>query len=66
MFWSDDDSIATDRSLRRERLVGHRQISDAHLLLLARRHGGRLATFDRGVTDRLPAGAAPELVELLV
>ena len=29
-------------------LVGHRQVSDAHLLTLARRHKVRLITFDAG------------------
>jgi uncharacterized protein len=32
------------------RIVGHRQVTDAHLLALARRHGARLATLDRAVT----------------
>lgn len=31
------------------RLVGHRQVTDAYLLGLALKHGGRLATFDRGI-----------------
>lgn len=30
-------------------LVGHRQVTDAQLLTLARRHGTRLVTFDAGV-----------------
>jgi uncharacterized protein len=32
------------------RIVGHPQVTDAHLLALARRHGARLATLDRAVT----------------
>jgi toxin-antitoxin system PIN domain toxin len=32
------------------RIVGYRQVTDAHLLALARRHGARLATLDRAVT----------------
>lgn len=31
------------------RMIGHRQVTDAHLLTLARRHGVRLVTFDSGV-----------------
>jgi predicted nucleic acid-binding protein len=31
-------------------LVGHRQVTDAQLLTVARRHGTRLVTFDRAVT----------------
>lgn len=30
-------------------MSGHRQVTDAHLLTLARRHGVRLVTFDRGL-----------------
>lgn len=38
------------------RLVGHQQITDAYLLALAAKHGGRLATFDRGAGILLSAG----------
>jgi uncharacterized protein len=30
-------------------VIGHRQVTDAYLAALARHHGGRLATFDRGL-----------------
>jgi toxin-antitoxin system PIN domain toxin len=30
-------------------LVHHRQVTDAHLLAVARRHGARLASLDRGI-----------------
>jgi toxin-antitoxin system PIN domain toxin len=45
-FLADDVSI-TDADV--PRLSGHRQVSDAHLLTLARRHKARLVTFDTGV-----------------
>ena len=35
----------------RQRLLGHRQVTDAHLLALALRHRGRLAAFDRGIAE---------------
>ena len=44
-------------------LAGHRQIADAYLLGLARKHGGTLATLDRGV--RGLAGASGNLLELI-
>ena len=50
-FWADDVSLVEDRSVPRERLMGHRQVTDVHLLALAHRHGGRLATFDRGIAE---------------
>lgn len=40
---------------------GHRQVTDAHLLALARRHGVALATFDAGVAD-LADGQGVELL----
>jgi toxin-antitoxin system PIN domain toxin len=42
-------------------VIGHRQITDAYLVALARHHGGRLATLDRGL-----AVLHGEDVELLV
>ena len=51
VFWSDDVS-PTDADARIfASLVGHRQVTDAHLLTLALRRGGRLATLDRGVLE---------------
>jgi uncharacterized protein len=43
-------------------IVGHRQVTDAQLLTLARRHGTRVVTFDAGVR----ALAEGQDVELLV
>ncbi|MGH9065722.1 MAG: TA system VapC family ribonuclease toxin [Acidimicrobiales bacterium] len=33
-------------------VLGHGQVTDAYLASLARRQGGRLATFDRGLAER--------------
>lgn len=41
-------------------VLGHRQVTDAYLAGLARAHGGRVATFDRGF-----AVAAADVVELI-
>lgn len=40
----DDDVSLTDADV--PAMTGHRQVTDAHLLTLARRHGARLVTFD--------------------
>jgi len=62
-FWIDDVSpVASDPSAF-ERVVGYRQVTDAHLLTLATRRGGRLATFDRGVGELAPDD--PSVVELI-
>lgn len=51
VFLPDDVElvVGSERALA-GRIVGHRQVTDAHLLALARRHGARLATLDRAVT----------------
>ena len=55
-FWADDLPLAEALAPVAERLRGHRQITDAYLLGLTLRRGGRLATFDRGVLALLPEG----------
>lgn len=50
-FWPD--SIGYD-SVALTGVVGHRQVIDAYLAALARSHGGRLATFDRGLQALQP------------
>jgi predicted nucleic acid-binding protein len=49
MFLSDDVPLVTGDYLAPRNLSTYRQVTDAHLLALALRHGGKLATFDRGV-----------------
>jgi toxin-antitoxin system PIN domain toxin len=46
------------------RLTGHRQVSDAHLLALARRRGAALVTFDAGLAE-LASGRDVELLSAL-
>lgn len=45
-FWSDDIPL---RRPDIAGVVGHRQVTDAYLVALAKHHGGRLVTFDRGL-----------------
>lgn len=59
-FWPDD--LGYD-AVDLRAVVGHRQVTDAYLAALARAHGGRLATLDRGlaavhpdVADLVPTG----------
>ena len=54
-FWTDDVAIATSAQIMAERVLSHSQVTDAHLLALALRRGGRLATLDAG----LPRLVAP-------
>jgi uncharacterized protein len=48
-FWADDVRLVVGEAAAADGLRGHRQITDVHLLALARRWSGRLATFDRGL-----------------
>jgi toxin-antitoxin system PIN domain toxin len=59
-FWPDD--VAYHR-VAMHGVVGHRQVTDAYLVQLARAHQGRLATLDQGlatlhedVADLVPSG----------
>jgi predicted nucleic acid-binding protein len=47
-------------------LVGHRQVTDAYLLALCQRHGGLLATLDRGVAELARAIDEPSRLVTLV
>mgnify|MGYP002414120338 CR=1 FL=1 len=63
VFWDDGSSyLEIDPSA----VLGHRQVTDAWLAALARRHRGRVATFDAAfasthvdVVDLLPEYASP-------
>jgi toxin-antitoxin system PIN domain toxin len=61
VFWPDDVSLS-DRRFPPGLLLGHRQVTDAYLLALAVRRGGRLATLDRGLSALLPSGHGPAQV----
>jgi uncharacterized protein len=47
VFWTDDINLAKSEHVAWERLGAHSQVTDAHLLAVALRYGGKLATFDR-------------------
>jgi uncharacterized protein len=50
VFLPDDlEAVVGEGHLPSSRIVTHRLVTDAHLLALARRHGARLATLDRGI-----------------
>jgi uncharacterized protein len=57
VFWSDQEGVLTALGDAAD-LRGYRQITDAYLLGLARRHGGKLATLDRGFLGAEPKGTS--------
>lgn len=54
-FWHDDIAFAGSEFIDPDRILGHHHVTDAHLVALAIRHKGRLATFDRNVAALVPA-----------
>lgn len=64
VFWADDISPVDPLWTPFARVVGYRQITDAHLLALAIRHGGQLATFDRRLAE-LAAGDCRDALEVI-
>ena len=65
-FWPDDASIADAGAVDETRIHGARQITDAYLLALAVRHGGRLVTFDAGIAPAVARGAQAKHLVMLV
>ncbi len=63
-FWPDDFSIRELRTTKGHRLT-HQQVTDVYLLALARRHDGRLATFDRSIAVAAVGGATREHLEII-
>jgi uncharacterized protein len=63
-FWPDDASLLDAKKVDATRLLSSGQVTDSHLLALARAHGGRLASFDRRlVVDAVRGGS--EALELI-
>lgn len=56
-FWPCDLPVAGLPAYESLTLHGHRQVTDAYLLALARHHGGRVATLDRGFLELLADAA---------
>lgn len=59
-FWPDSVSLLDDSLVNTTRVHGPRQLTDVYLLALAVHHGGRLVTFDGGVSRDAVAGARSE------
>lgn len=50
-FWEDSFSILDEGILRDDLFMGPGQITDAYLMALALKHGGKLATFDQRLSS---------------
>ena len=56
-FWADNLALGDAIGRFGDRIVGHRQVTDAYLLGLAIHRKGKLATLDRAILDLLPEGS---------
>jgi hypothetical protein len=56
VFLPDHVSIANRQFVAVDKLVGHRQVTDAHLLGVALMSGAQLVTLDRSIVSLVPAG----------
>lgn len=63
-FWVEDLSVTDALADVPRKLQGHKQVTDAYLLALARHHHGVLATFDRGI-EALATGWGMSALELV-
>jgi toxin-antitoxin system PIN domain toxin len=59
-FWQEDLSVLSPKWVAAEKLNAHYQVSDAHLLGVALRHDGCLATFDRAIRTLVPSAFEPD------
>jgi toxin-antitoxin system PIN domain toxin len=64
-FLDDAVALSAMAHIDERRLVGYRQVPDAHLLSVARSHGALLVTLDRGITDLLDPADAAASIEVL-
>lgn len=64
--WPEETSVLEDSQVSLNRILTHRQVSDAHLLALALKHAGRLATFNRGILNLVPDGMDAERAVQLI
>jgi toxin-antitoxin system PIN domain toxin len=62
VFWEDDTALSTTMHMDATKLLGHAQVTDAHLLALTLRRRGRLVSFDQGVRSLVPRGVSADVV----
>jgi uncharacterized protein len=54
VFWPDSLPVEDLKTFNSNTIVGHRQVTDAYLIELAKYHKGKVATLDSGLADLLP------------
>jgi toxin-antitoxin system PIN domain toxin len=64
-FWEESVSLRDDQLFEPTLIRGHAQLTDIYLLGMARRHRGRLATFDRTIPVSAVKGAKRDLLQVI-
>ncbi len=64
-WWTDSVSLTDVTMFAPQFIRGHQQLTDLYLLGLAKKMGGRLATFDRTIPVKAIRGGAAELLHLI-
>jgi toxin-antitoxin system PIN domain toxin len=64
-FWADEVSLRDAALFNLAAARGHRQVTDVYLLGLAKRKGGRLATFDRTIPPGTVKGARSDSLAVI-
>lgn len=64
-FWPDAVTLRDEELFVTECILGTRQVTDVYLLGLAVKNGGRLVTFDEGITFKSVAAAKSENVVVI-
>jgi predicted nucleic acid-binding protein len=62
-FWADELSLTDESFFRAEFITGSLLVTDAYLLGLAAKHGGRLISFDKSLPWQAIQNATARLIE---
>ena len=65
VFWPADVNLLGKGVVDWQRILGHRQVTDAYLLALAVKYGGRLVTLDHRIDPNVVYGAQPDQLIVL-
>ena len=64
-FWPASLSLGDERFFNLSFVRGPRQLTDVYLLGLAKKMGGRLATFDRSIPLKAVPGCKPDTLDVI-
>ncbi len=65
VFWTDDLPLNDLSTFNSSGFVGHRQVTDAYLIELAKHRKGKVATLDAGLADLLPRTTRADYVAFI-